>query len=123
LRRVVEVFVPALRFVRGLHRFDDLVVDEQAELEADVVSREHVLAGDEQRRLAEVERGEREVAAPANMVADAENLDELALVIKQAGVAFRHEVRMANAWQLEGRDDGEYEQDYNAKCEEHIIHR
>jgi hypothetical protein len=55
-------------------------------------------------------------------MAGTENFDELALVVEQTGMAFRHEIGMTNAWQLEGRDDREDEEDYYAKSEEHLIH-
>ena len=55
---VVEVALPVLRFVRGLDRIGHLVGDEQADLQADVVSREDFLTRHEQRRLAEVLRAQ-----------------------------------------------------------------
>ncbi len=76
LRGVVEVALPVLRFVRSLRRIRHMVSDEQAQLQADVVSREHVLTRHEQRRLANVRGVEREVATPADVSASVEDFDE-----------------------------------------------
>src|SRR6185295_17018226 len=64
--------------------------------------RQHVLARDEQRGLAQVLEVELEVKAPANMPARAKQLDEPALAVDQAGVAFRHDERVVNV----DEDDG-----------------
>ena len=69
-------------------------------IETDVVSGEHFLTCHEQRRLAEVLRVEREVAAPADVSARAEYLHELALVVEQAGVTFRHQEGVAKVLEL-----------------------
>jgi hypothetical protein len=52
LGSVVELAYPVLCFVSGLDRFRYLVSDQQAELKADVVSREDLLTGHEQGRFA-----------------------------------------------------------------------
>jgi hypothetical protein len=52
LRDVVKVGVPTLRFVRSLYRVGDLIGNNHAQFHGNVVSREHLLACDCQKRLA-----------------------------------------------------------------------
>ena len=108
--------------MRSLARVGHLVADKQAELEADVVRGEHVLTGHEQRRLAEVLQACREEATPTNVSSRAECLDELALVIEQAGVTFRHDVNVADLPGLQERyRNNEHRRYDDEKCKT-VVH-
>ena len=91
--------------MRSLGRVGHLVGDDQAELQADVVGREDFLSRHDQRALAEVLCAQCEVPTPADVSPRTEDFDELALVIEQAGVAFRHEESVTEFLRESGNHD------------------
>src|SRR5690349_1521763 len=103
----MQVALPVLRVVHSLDRIAYLIRDEQTELHSDIVCREYILAGDELRCPAQVDPTNREVATPMHMATGSEQAHELTLVVEQADVAFRHDVRVINP---ANREDGENQQ-------------
>src|SRR5204863_5838108 len=98
------------------------VTDDQAELEADIVSRQNLLTGDDQRGSSRVLRVNRVMATPANVAACAEYCDELALVVEQPDVAFRHQKRVVKFLHQCGEDaaNENSEDDYCQNCVVHM---
>src|SRR6185369_12850464 len=98
-----------------------LVGNEQAELETDVVSREYFLSCYKQRRLTEVLRVQREVPTPADVSSRAEHFNELALVVEQSCVAFRHKERPAECLDHRDGDHSAHDGDTNSK-QNFVVH-
>ena len=101
LAGVVDVRQPILRFVRGLCRVHHLVRDQQAELQANIVSRQHILSRHQRRRFAEILAASGVEATPANVPARREDFHELTLAIQQTRMTLRHNVGVANLANLQ----------------------
>ena len=91
--------------MRGFDRLSYLVSGQQAQLQADIIGRQHFLSRHEQRRLAHVQQGPGVMATPADVSAGAEDFDKLTLVIEQANVTFRHEKRVTEFLHDRSDDD------------------
>ena len=107
--------------MRSLDRVSHLVGDEQAQFQADIVSREDLLARHEHGGLAQVLGVQREMPTPADVSARAKHHDELALVVKQACVAFRHKERPAECLDHCDGDHSAHDGDTNSK-QNFVVH-
>src|SRR5260221_11001654 len=110
-----------LSFVCSLGWVGHVVGDEQADFEANVVSRQNFLSSHQQRGLTDVLGTQRKVAAPPNVPARAERLKKLALVVEQTDVAFRHEKSAADLVKVR-QSDGEADDGEANKEQNFVVH-